>query len=196
MGWPPSARARRAATSSKASRRWITTAAGALVPDRRAGGRGPAGVRHRPDPGHRVRYQPRQLSMYARVPDALPAGAARGHLHGCTQARTTTTRTRDGRSSPTATASRRSSPDERREQRQLLLQLVPAGRQRRGGGQALSIKQMVDGSDLAVRGSDPGRVFITGLSAGGGMTANMLATPTSSRAAPSTPDCPLPAPTA
>lgn len=45
----------------------------------------------------------------------------------------------------------------------------------RGQGEALSIKQMVDKmkADHAV---DPGRVFVTGLSAGGGMTAVMAAT--------------------
>ncbi|HVF83507.1 MAG TPA: PHB depolymerase family esterase, partial [Sphingomicrobium sp.] len=45
----------------------------------------------------------------------------------------------------------------------------------RGGGEALSIIQMVQ--DLCARYAlDPDRVFITGLSAGGAMTAAMLAT--------------------
>ena len=46
---------------------------------------------------------------------------------------------------------------------------------RRGSGEALSIKQMVDKAkaDLKI---DPQRVFVTGLSAGGYMTAVMLAT--------------------
>jgi poly(hydroxyalkanoate) depolymerase family esterase len=50
-----------------------------------------------------------------------------------------------------------------------------AGDTARGAGEALSIKQMVDRtvSDL---GSDAGRVFVTGLSAGGAMAAVMLAT--------------------
>lgn len=45
----------------------------------------------------------------------------------------------------------------------------------RGQGEALSIKQMVDWT-IANRGSDATRVYVTGLSAGGAMTAVMLAT--------------------
>lgn len=45
---------------------------------------------------------------------------------------------------------------------------------RRGQGEALSIRQMVD-TAVARYGSDTRRVYITGLSAGAGMTANMLA---------------------
>ncbi|MEV5611161.1 PHB depolymerase family esterase [Streptomyces sp. NPDC052225] len=44
----------------------------------------------------------------------------------------------------------------------------------RGQGEALSIKQMVDKA-VEQYGSDTGRVYITGLSAGAGMTANLLA---------------------
>ncbi|GAA2745732.1 extracellular catalytic domain type 1 short-chain-length polyhydroxyalkanoate depolymerase [Kitasatospora cinereorecta] len=44
----------------------------------------------------------------------------------------------------------------------------------RGNGEALSVKQMVDKA-LALYGSDPGRVYVTGLSAGGGMAADLLA---------------------
>lgn len=45
----------------------------------------------------------------------------------------------------------------------------------RGGGEALSIRQMVDYA-VANYGVDAGRVYVTGLSAGGAMTAVMLAT--------------------
>lgn len=45
----------------------------------------------------------------------------------------------------------------------------------RGQGEALSIKQMVDRM-VADHGSAPSRVYVTGLSAGGAMTAVMLAT--------------------
>ncbi|MBL1118623.1 PHB depolymerase family esterase [Streptomyces sp. 110] len=44
----------------------------------------------------------------------------------------------------------------------------------RGKGEAASIVQMVDHA-TAQYGSDRGRIFVTGLSAGGGMTANLLA---------------------
>lgn len=45
---------------------------------------------------------------------------------------------------------------------------------RRGSGEALSIKQMID-KMIGKRIADPARIFATGLSAGGGMTAAMLA---------------------
>jgi poly(hydroxyalkanoate) depolymerase family esterase len=45
----------------------------------------------------------------------------------------------------------------------------------RGQGEALSVKQMVDRMLAEYRGN-PGRVYVTGLSAGGAMTAVMLAT--------------------
>ena len=44
----------------------------------------------------------------------------------------------------------------------------------RGKGEAASIKSMVDKA-VADHGSDTGRVFVTGLSAGGGMAADLLA---------------------
>jgi len=46
---------------------------------------------------------------------------------------------------------------------------------RRGGGEALSIRQMVTAMQVR-HGTDPARVFVTGLSAGGAMSAVMLAT--------------------
>ncbi|MFJ9541098.1 PHB depolymerase family esterase [Streptomyces sp. NPDC101225] len=44
----------------------------------------------------------------------------------------------------------------------------------RGKGEAASVMQMVD-TAVAQYGSDRGRIFVTGLSAGGGMTADLLA---------------------
>ncbi|BFV56482.1 hypothetical protein KCMC57_up15860 [Kitasatospora sp. CMC57] len=44
----------------------------------------------------------------------------------------------------------------------------------RGGGEALSVKQMVDKA-VAQYGSDTHRIYVTGLSAGGGQAANLLA---------------------
>lgn len=49
------------------------------------------------------------------------------------------------------------------------------GDSRRGAGEPLSIVEMVDAM-IAQHGVDPGRVFVTGLSAGGAMTSVMLAT--------------------
>jgi len=49
------------------------------------------------------------------------------------------------------------------------------GDMERGHGEALSIRQMIDRM-VTDHGIDPGRVFITGLSAGGAMTCVMLAT--------------------
>lgn len=49
-----------------------------------------------------------------------------------------------------------------------------AGDTARGSGEALSIKQMVDRMRTD-HGSDPARVYVTGLSAGGAMTAVMMA---------------------
>lgn len=45
----------------------------------------------------------------------------------------------------------------------------------RGQGEVLSVKQMVDYA-VATYGSDPSRVYVTGLSAGGAMTSALLAT--------------------
>ena len=49
------------------------------------------------------------------------------------------------------------------------------GDQQRDGGEVLSIIQMIDALVLTY-GSDPSRVYVTGLSAGGAMTATLLAT--------------------
>ena len=62
-----------------------------------------------------------------------------------------------------------------REQSEDLLQLVPARRHRARPGEALSIRQMIE-KTIGAHGIDRGRVFITGLSAGGAMAAAMLAT--------------------
>ncbi|MFF7366923.1 extracellular catalytic domain type 1 short-chain-length polyhydroxyalkanoate depolymerase [Streptomyces tricolor] len=49
-----------------------------------------------------------------------------------------------------------------------------AGDNRRGQGEALSVRQMVSHA-VTAHGADPRRVYVTGLSAGGAMTAVMLA---------------------
>ncbi|MGW3986245.1 extracellular catalytic domain type 1 short-chain-length polyhydroxyalkanoate depolymerase [Streptomyces sp. NPDC004830] len=119
---------------------------------------------------------PGNLSMYAYAPDALPAGAPLVlALHGCTQS-ATDYYTHSGWPEfadaygfalilpQTGSANNANS----------CFNWFEPGDSARGQGEALSIRQMVDKA-VALYGSDPRRVYITGLSAGGGMTANMLA---------------------
>ncbi len=69
-----------------------------------------------------------------------------------------------------------------------------AGKDARGVGEAESVAEMV-AKAKALYGSDARRVFVTGLSAGGGMAADLLAdSPTCSPAGRSTPGCPPTAP--
>lgn len=120
---------------------------------------------------------PGNLAMYEYVPAALPASpAVVVALHGCTQ---------------TATAYYQSSGWRKYADRDRFVLVFPEQRTvnnvnrcfnwfqlgdiRRGQGEALSIKQMVDRT-VAAYGADRSRVYVTGLSAGGGMTTVMLAT--------------------
>ncbi|MHB9863631.1 extracellular catalytic domain type 1 short-chain-length polyhydroxyalkanoate depolymerase [Streptomyces sp. YIM S03343] len=119
---------------------------------------------------------PGNLSMYTYAPDDLPSGAPLVvALHGCTQdagdyyshsgwpkfadlygfalVLPQTNRTNNANS---------------------CFNWFQSDDSTRGRGEALSIKQMVD-TAVSRYGSDTGRVYITGLSAGGAMTANMLA---------------------
>jgi feruloyl esterase len=117
---------------------------------------------------------PGNLAMYEYVPAALPAGpAVVVAMHGCTQ---------------TASAYYTNSGWPKYADRLGLVVVFPEQRTAnngnrcfnwfqpsdagRGQGEALSIRQMVD-SAVARHGA--GRVFVTGLSAGGAMTAVMLA---------------------
>jgi poly(hydroxyalkanoate) depolymerase family esterase len=119
---------------------------------------------------------PGNLGMYAYVPDGLPANAPLVvALHGCTQS------ANDYYANagwpkyadlwhfavvfPQTTSANNSLS--------CFNWFVPS-EDARGAGEALSIKQMVDYA-IAHYGSDPHRVFITGLSAGGAMTVNLLA---------------------
>ncbi|WP_374194728.1 PHB depolymerase family esterase [Streptomyces sp. VRA16 Mangrove soil] len=119
---------------------------------------------------------PGNLSMYTYAPDGLPADAPLVvALHGCTQSAS------DYYSHSgwpkfadsykfalvlpqTSSANNANS----------CFNWFQSGDSSRGQGEALSIKQMVDKA-VAQYGSDTRRVYITGLSAGAGMTANMLA---------------------
>jgi len=119
---------------------------------------------------------PGNLAMYTYVPDNLPSGAPLVvALHGCTQSAS------DYYSHSgwpkyadtygfalvfpqTSSANNANS----------CFNWFQSGDYTRGQGEALSIKQMVDQAK-AQYGSDSSRVYVTGLSAGGAMTAVMLA---------------------
>lgn len=120
---------------------------------------------------------PGNLRMFKHVPSALPAGAPLVvALHGCAQSASSY----DNETGWQLFADRFRFA--------LLLPQQPSannasscfnwfenGDITRGQGEALSIKQMVDRM-IADHGIAPSRVYITGLSAGGAMTAVMLAT--------------------
>ncbi|CAM5679306.1 hypothetical protein GCM10010222_19340 [Streptomyces tanashiensis] len=157
-------------------RRWVTAAAGALALTGGLVAVGPqasaAGLTQVTGFGS----NPGNLSMYAYAPEALPAGAPLVvALHGCTQSASDyyahsgwpTFADRYGFAlvlPQTSSANNANS----------CFNWFEPGDSARGQGEALSIKQMVDKA-VAQYGSDSRRVFVTGLSAGAGMTANMLA---------------------
>jgi poly(hydroxyalkanoate) depolymerase family esterase len=119
---------------------------------------------------------PGALRMYGYVPDGLPAGRpAIVALHGCAQSAADYF----GHSGWPKYADRYRAalvfPEQTTDNNPLsCFNWFNAGDTARGGGEALSIKQMVDYA-VAHYGSDPRRVYVTGLSAGGAMTAVMLA---------------------
>ncbi|MFK0214613.1 alpha/beta hydrolase family esterase [Streptomyces sp. NPDC090298] len=157
-------------------RRWITAAAGALALTCGLVAGGPpasaAGLTQVTGFGS----NPGNLSMYAYVPDALPAGAPLVvALHGCTQsaadyyANSGWPKFADSYGfalvlPQTSSANNANS----------CFNWFEPGDSARGQGEALSIRQMVDKA-LTQYGGDARRVYVTGLSAGAGMTANLLA---------------------
>ncbi|GGQ27518.1 hypothetical protein GCM10010266_58590 [Streptomyces griseomycini] len=157
-------------------RRWITTTAGVLALTGGTVAVSPQASAAGLTPVTGFGSNPGNLSMYAYAPDALPAGAPLVvALHGCTQSASDyyahsgwpTFADRYGFAvvfPQTSSANNASS----------CFNWFEPGDSERGRGEALSIKQMVDKA-VAQYGSDSRRVYITGLSAGGGMTANMLA---------------------
>lgn len=120
---------------------------------------------------------PGNLAMYAYRPDGLPANApAVVLLHGCTQ-NATGYFTNSGWQKyadlwkfalivPQQSSANNSSS---------CFNWFETGDTARGQGEALSIKQMVDYAKTNY-GTDPARVYVSGLSAGGAMSAVMLAT--------------------
>ncbi|MBC9175648.1 extracellular catalytic domain type 1 short-chain-length polyhydroxyalkanoate depolymerase [Pseudoroseomonas ludipueritiae] len=120
---------------------------------------------------------PGELRMLAYVPPGLPQGAPLVvALHGCTQ----TAGGYDLGCGWSDMADRCGfallMPEQRRSNNaHLCFNWFEPGDTRRGAGEALSIQQMV-ARMVQDDGLDPARVFISGLSAGGAMTAVMLAT--------------------
>ncbi len=120
---------------------------------------------------------PGALAMYKYVPSGLPANAPLVvALHGCVQS----AGAYDGESGWVLLADRYKFALALAEQSfsnnsARCFNWFESGDVTRGSGEALSIKQMVDKmkSDHTI---DPARVYVTGLSAGGAMTAVMLAT--------------------
>ncbi len=119
---------------------------------------------------------PGDLLALEHVPAGLPGGAPLVMLlHGCTQ-----------RAAEFADASGWAALAERHRfalllpeqqaanNRDLCFNFFLPGDNRRGRGEAASIRAMVDRA-LADHGLDPARVFVAGLSAGGGMAAALLA---------------------
>ncbi|WP_254898424.1 PHB depolymerase family esterase [Kitasatospora sp. NA04385] len=119
---------------------------------------------------------PGNLAMYSYVPAGLPTGKPLVvALHGCTQTATdyynnsgwAQLADRWGFSvvfPQTGSANNALS----------CFSWFDSGKDTRGKGEALSVKQMVDKA-VALYGSDPSRVYVTGLSAGAGMAADLLA---------------------
>ncbi|MEO5973249.1 MAG: PHB depolymerase family esterase [Sphingomicrobium sp.] len=120
---------------------------------------------------------PGKLRGLLHIPDGLRPGAALVVvLHGCTQ----TAALYDRGSGWSALADRHGFavlfPEQgRANNSNLCFNWFSPADARRGKGEALSIRQMIAAA-VAAHGLDAGRVFITGLSAGGAMTVVMLAT--------------------
>lgn len=157
-------------------RRWATAAAAALALSGGLVAAGPpasaAGLTQISGFG----TNPGNLSMYAYAPDSLPSGAPLVvALHGCTQSASDyyahsgwpKFADRYGFALVLPQTSGANNANS-------CFNWFEPGDSSRGRGEALSIRQMVDKA-VSLYGSDARRVYITGLSAGGGMTANLLA---------------------
>ncbi|WP_079155669.1 PHB depolymerase family esterase [Streptomyces ambofaciens] len=177
MGQPhPPYRSARSRRRAVGVRGWITAAAGALALTAGLVAAGPqasaAGLTQVTGFG----TNPGNLSMYAYVPDSLPADAPLVvALHGCTQSANDyyahsgwpTFADRYGFAVVFPQTSSANNANN-------CFNWFQPGDSARDRGEALSVRQMVDAA-VSRYGSDPGRVYVTGLSAGGGMTANLLA---------------------
>ncbi|WP_436534363.1 extracellular catalytic domain type 1 short-chain-length polyhydroxyalkanoate depolymerase [Actinoplanes sp. HUAS TT8] len=119
---------------------------------------------------------PGALRMYAYVPDGLPTGRPLVvALHGCTQSASDYYSHSGWPKYADLYRAAVVFPEQTSGNNSLsCFNWFTAGDIARGQGEALSIKQMVDKA-ISAYGSDPSRVYVTGLSAGGAMTAVMLA---------------------
>ncbi|CAL9585058.1 extracellular catalytic domain type 1 short-chain-length polyhydroxyalkanoate depolymerase [Streptomyces sp. enrichment culture] len=119
---------------------------------------------------------PGNLAMYTYAPGTLPPGAPLVvALHGCTQSASDyhahsgwpELADRHGFAVVYPQTSGANNPNS-------CFTWYEPGDSTRGRGEALSVRQMVDAA-VARYGSDARRIYVTGLSAGGAMTANLLA---------------------
>jgi len=119
---------------------------------------------------------PGALSMYRYAPEGLPAHSpVVVALHGCTQDAPTYFAGAGWQHFADAGGfSVVAAQQEQGNNSNKCFNWFQPGDTARGQGEALSLKQMVDRT-IADLDADPSRVYITGLSAGGGMTASMLA---------------------
>jgi poly(hydroxyalkanoate) depolymerase family esterase len=120
---------------------------------------------------------PGNLRMYSYRPDGLTTGApVVVAMHGCTQNATAYYNNSGWRKFADQWGFAVVFPEQlSANASNACFNWFTSGDVERGHGEALSVKQMVDYA-VATYGSNPARVFVTGLSAGGAMTAVMLAT--------------------
>jgi feruloyl esterase len=120
---------------------------------------------------------PGNLTMYSYRPDGLPSGAPLVvALHGCTQTANDYFTNSGWRKYADLWRFALVLPEQKSANNSsTCFNWFEPGDIGRGGGEALSIKQMVDYAATSY-GVDRARVFVTGFSAGGAMTSVMLAT--------------------
>ncbi|WP_238006205.1 PHB depolymerase family esterase [Dactylosporangium sp. AC04546] len=120
---------------------------------------------------------PGNLTMYSYRPDGMPSGAPLVvAMHGCTQNATDYFTNAGWRKYADLWKFALVLPEQKSANNSTsCFNWFETGDTARGGGEALSIKQMVDYA-VANYGVNASRVYVTGLSAGGAMTAVMLAT--------------------